>query len=160
MTGTKKKHPYTNDAIKYLAKRGYDCGELSEKELEAIYDHVKMTLHEKISYWILGIALVMMLPVMWLNNQVIERKIDSIARPDAILYVSVSESGENSYSPYYVREVIRNYTKNCVNMGVTFGIAGAIILILLGSIEGRCARLKFIKVLLPEKVDEDGTPHA
>ncbi|MGE4286113.1 MAG: hypothetical protein AB7F23_05820 [Phycisphaerae bacterium] len=160
MTGSKKKHPYTNDAIKYLAKRGYDCGELNEKELEAVYDHVKMSLHEKISYWILGIALVVMVPLMWVNNKVIESKIDSIARPDAILYVSVSESSENSYSPYYVREVIRNYTKSCINIGVTLGIAGAIVLILLSSLEGRSARLKFIKVLLPEKGTDDDSANA
>lgn len=155
MTKTKKQHPYTNDAKKYLARRGYDCSELSEKELEAVYDHVKMSTHEKLSYWILGAALLLMIPVMWVNNKIVTRQIDSIARPDAILYVSVAESSENSYSPLYVRQIIRNYTKNCVNMGVTFGIAGAIVLILLGSIEGRYARQKFIKAMLPEREQYD-----
>ena len=103
----------------------------------------------------MAITIVLLIPILFFNNQLINRRIASVARPDSILYVSVTETSESSYYPEYVKAMIKYHTKECIMMGVYIGLAIAFVLLISLCLDCKRVRRKFVEAMLPERERKD-----
>ncbi|ARN57618.1 hypothetical protein [Sedimentisphaera salicampi] len=114
-------------------------------------DHVRTHLQEKIAFWILGVSIILLIPILYLSHNMIEQRVASVNTEDALLYITVTDSSEISYQPGQLQAMLGYYTKECIMFGFYSGLGIAFILLLLAYGQSRRSRRKFVEALLPEK---------
>ncbi|AQQ09460.1 hypothetical protein L21SP3_01265 [Sedimentisphaera cyanobacteriorum] len=112
-------------------------------------------MQEKIAFWILGVSILLLIPILYFSLNMIEHRVASVNTEDALLYITVTDSSEVSYQPQQIQAMLGYYTKECIMFGFYSGLGIAFILLLLASMQSRRSRRKFIEALLPEKEQEN-----